>query len=145
MVQAAERMKRCPRCAETKTLDGFYRNAARPDGRGSYCKTCELEAARPHKVSEAGRAGARQRARRRRRELIDELGGSCACCGESTYEFLQFDHVNGDGADHRRRLGRSTLYTSDVRRAGVENFQVLCCNCNFAKGLHGACPHETDN
>lgn len=143
MVSSAEGVKRCPRCELTQPLSAFYRNAARRDGRGTYCKPCELAVSRPHQVSETGREGARRRAKRRREELIAELGGECACCGENTYEFLQFDHVKGGGASHRRALGRSSLSTSDIRRAGMENFQVLCCNCNFAKGIHGECPHQT--
>lgn len=32
--------KRCPDCGETKALSDFPRNAARRDGRGSYCSPC---------------------------------------------------------------------------------------------------------
>ena len=28
----------------------------------------------------------------------------CQCCGENHYEFLTIDHINGDGAKHRREI-----------------------------------------
>ena len=31
----------CPRCSETKPIDGFGMNAAGRDGRGTYCKECK--------------------------------------------------------------------------------------------------------
>jgi Recombination endonuclease VII len=58
--------------------------------------------------------------RRKREELIQSLGGKCACCGESEIKFLAVDHVNGKAQPER---------------------QVLCHNCNLAKGFYGQCPH----
>ena len=79
-------------------------------------------------------------ARKRRVALIMSMGGCCACCGETTYEFLQFDHINNNGAAHRRELGKKSISIVDIRRR-IEEFQVLCANCNFSKGMHGTCPH----
>jgi hypothetical protein len=83
----------------------------------------------------------RDNARKRRAKLIAEMGGKCICCGETTFEFLQFDHVNDDGAEHRRQLGRANLNVSDIRRR-LADFQLLCANCNFAKGTWGVCSHQ---
>ena len=135
-------MKRCPSCETEKPVAEFYRNRARSDGLGSYCKPCELAISRPGQVSPEGRIKARARARVRRTRLIEQLGGECVCCGEATYEFLQFDHAAGDGAAHRRLLGRTTIFTSDIVRYGLDKFELRCANCNFAKGAYGACPHE---
>lgn len=62
-------------------------------------------------------------------------------------EFLGIDHVNNDGEAHRREMagyGRAIyqwLRHHDYPQDG--RFQVLCHNCNIAKGLYGACPHRT--
>lgn len=133
--------KQCSRCGEVKPLAGFYKNARRPDGVGVYCKPCEIAVSTPHRRSEAGRDGARKRAIRRRERLIADLGGCCVCCRETQYEFLQFDHINSNGAEHRRELGRTSLSTSDIRKR-ISEFQILCASCNFAKGFYGECPHR---
>lgn len=74
----------------------------------------------------------------------------CACCGETEIEFLHIDHVNGDGADHRRRVKAETGKT--LGGTGMlywlrdnnypDGFQVLCANCNLAKRVNNICPHE---
>jgi hypothetical protein len=82
---------------------------------------------------------------RLRKALIDFYGGKCACCGETEYKFLALDHVNNDGAEERRKPGLGS--TEAVGRKilkGIlvkENYQLLCHNCNLAKGFYGACPH----
>ncbi len=66
----------------------------------------------------------------------------CACCKEKTYEFLSLDHIKGGGNAHRKRL-KSKYILSDLKRRGFpKGFQVLCHNCNLAKGFYGACPHK---
>ncbi len=72
-------------------------------------------------------------------------GAICKCCGERHLEFLTIDHLNNDGAEHRRQLGtKGTKFYEWLRNNGYPpGFQVLCLNCNFAKG-HGGCPHERE-
>lgn len=53
---------------------------------------------------EAERQSKQARRRRLRAEVIAAYGGRCACCGEATPEFLSIDHVNNDGAQHRREI-----------------------------------------
>lgn len=71
----------------------------------------------------------------------------CACCGESTPEFLTIDHIGGGGTRHRRELSRggmsgSAIYIFLKKREYPDGFQVLCLNCNWARGRGSACPHE---
>jgi hypothetical protein len=71
-------------------------------------------------------------------------GFVCACCGETEPVFLCLDHVNGDGADQRRKLGKSTMVLFRwLKNHGYPPglFQVLCHNCNMGKHL-GGCPHK---
>lgn len=76
----------------------------------------------------------------------------CACCGEKEIVFLQLDHINDDGAEHRRQVTKELGYFPTG--TGMANWlkkndwppimQVLCANCNWGKrlGKNGACPHE---
>jgi len=70
----------------------------------------------------------------------------CRCCGEnSDIRFLAMDHING-----RSHLPEKEKNLSDVKLAmwlKKNNYpegeiQILCHNCNSAKGLYGKCPHE---
>lgn len=88
-----------------------------------------------------------------RREVLNAYGGmKCACCGETEEQFLTLDHINNDGADHRRELlGKSgkvpgvtgSLYGSLKKKGFPPGFQVLCMNCNFSKFRNGGvCIHQ---
>ncbi len=81
--------------------------------------------------------------RERRERVINAYGGKCACCGEAAYEFLALDHVNGDGKQHRAKVGTTNAVLRDVERQGYPPaFRLLCHNCNSARGYYGYCPHE---
>ena len=64
----------------------------------------------------------------------------CNCCGESTLEFMSIDHINGGGYKHKKSIG-GDMYGWLIRNNFPKGFQVLCHNCNLAKGFYGACPH----
>jgi len=77
-----------------------------------------------------------------RQKCLSAYGRKCACCGESQERFLTIDHVNGDGAAHRKSIGE-TLYTWLGKHDYPEGFQVLCFNCNCGRQLNGGiCPHK---
>jgi len=77
-------------------------------------------------------------------EYYSNGNNCCACCGESIFEFLTIDHMNNDGAEHRRQMehGGRTIYRWLIQHDFPKGFQVLCYNCNCAKGHHGICPHK---
>lgn len=68
---------------------------------------------------------------RKRVQLIQQLGGKCGKCGESDPIVLDFDHINDDGAEHRRatRKRNVVFLVADPER----QFQLLCKNCNWRK------------
>jgi len=68
----------------------------------------------------------------------------CLCCDENTLEFLTIDHVNNNGAEHRRQIKRegTGLIQWLIKNDFPEGFQILCYNCNCAKRLNGICPHQ---
>lgn len=86
----------------------------------------------------------------KRRRFVDTLyhyEGSCACCAEDNPFFLTFDHINGDGAAHRRTTNNKDIVPWIRRNKYPKSIRVLCVNCN--SGRHAAagneCPHKTSN
>lgn len=80
-----------------------------------------------------------------RSDVLYAYGGKCACCGEQTRQFLSIDHINGGGRTHRKQINALTaqaFYTWLRKNKYPPGFQVLCHNCNCAKGYYGVCPHE---
>lgn len=88
---------------------------------------------------------ARQYAAKFREKVIEMYGGMCSCCGESTHEFLQIDHINNDGAAQRKSgCGVGHRFYRWLVKNGCprDAYRLLCCNCNFSRGKYGYCPHE---
>jgi len=94
---------------------------------------------------EKAKENGRNRRKRIRMEVMSYYGGSppkCVCCGEQHIEFLTIDHVNGNKL---KNFGEgSNLYYWLRKNDFPEGFQVLCFNCNCAKGIYGVCPHEKE-
>ena len=76
--------------------------------------------------------------------VVEAYGGKCACCDEDELLFLTVDHINNDGAEHRKALpGGSSFYVWLKNNDWPEGFQILCFNCNTGKHLNGGvCPHQ---
>jgi hypothetical protein len=114
------------------------------------CKACNRakSVAWYYRHQDKARAAALNRHRVLRREVLAAYGDACACCGETTPEFLSVDHVNSDGAAHRREIGASKNDTAAVLRwlkkhnFPREGFRLLCFNCHLARTFWGSCPHE---
>lgn len=85
----------------------------------------------------------RRKQRERKEDVIDHLGGECACCHENRVMFLAVDHINGGGNRHLQEIGSGALYIT-VQREGYDStkYRVLCHNCNNALGSYGFCPHD---
>jgi len=71
----------------------------------------------------------------------------CSCCGEDIYEFLALDHIDGNGNTHRATVcgtkkGGTRFFAWLSKNGYPPGFQVLCFNCNQAKGAFGECPHQ---
>lgn len=73
--------------------------------------------------------------------VLNHYGNQCACCGEAQKEFLGIDHMNGGGNVHRKQIGHQ-LYHWLIKNRFPPGFQILCHNCNLAKGFYGRCPHQ---
>lgn len=74
----------------------------------------------------------------------------CVCCGELNVAFLTLDHVNNDGAAHKRTLGHlktnGSPFYQRLKTLGWPTdppIQVMCFNCNCGKRINGGvCPHK---
>lgn len=77
-----------------------------------------------------------------RDEVLSRYGGRCVCCEESEHGFLTIDHVNNDGAEHRKLVGASGISYWLKANNYPDGFQILCMNCNWGKHHNGGvCPH----
>ena len=78
--------------------------------------------------------------------VLEHYGRECACCGEDEVKFLCIDHKNNDGREHRKTLkgtgGGSIIIAWIIKNGFPDMFQMLCHNCNMAKGIYGECPHK---
>jgi hypothetical protein len=82
-----------------------------------------------------------------KKEVFAHYGNICACCGESIFELLCLDHINGGGTRQRRETGKhgSTFY-AQLRRDGYPSgFRILCYSCNHSFGAYGYCPHQAQD
>lgn len=59
--------------------------------------------------------------------------GTCRWCGQGDQDVLTIDHINNDGARHRRELKSANIYRWLVQNDYPPGFQVLCFNCNVKK------------
>ncbi len=71
-------------------------------------------------------------------EVLTHYGnGNFACvkCGESRPACLSIDHINGDGAKHRKATGRQAtdMYRWLKQNDYPKGFQTLCMNCQWIK------------
>ncbi|NIQ13923.1 MAG: hypothetical protein GTO02_05820 [Candidatus Dadabacteria bacterium] len=130
--------KICVLCGKRKAYKNF-----------TYCRVCKKELAKWQKDNkELGRLAQKRWRLKLREEVIKVYGSVCRCCGEKEDIFLTIDHINNDGANHRRMLtgtnrgsGSWNTYIWLKKNNFPSGFQVLCWNCNWAKS-HGGCPHR---
>jgi len=80
-----------------------------------------------------------------KKEILENYGGKCECCGEAESTFLTIDHVDGSGNEHRKQgITGYKLYKWLIKNnCPKENFRILCYNCNCSRGQYGKCAHES--
>lgn len=138
----------CIKCKQESPQSNFYKDKNRPNGRYPECKPCVIAYRKLIYKRDWDRIkeGQRRYNRKNRKLVLDHYGHKCACCGETRYEFLAVDHINGGGLKHRKEvLGGATKGMSLwlIKNNFPPEFRLLCHNCNNARGWYGYCPHET--
>jgi hypothetical protein len=148
--------RKCTGCGEIKPHDQFWLKQ-------SFCKSCQRAKHREWKKGPGKellrdynrdymrerRAGEpeRQRTKNERQRQWDVIlavyGDACACCGETIRKFLTVDHVNGGGTAERKKLGHGNFITWLSRQPKLDDYQILCFNCNSGRARNGGiCPHK---
>ncbi len=149
-------LKYCPQCKETKLVTEFY-NDMRAKGRyRSPCKACTLKSCKQYSTlhHEGKLKSALKYRSLHHRECLKSLHKSmaklklevfshysegkpvCNSCGFDDLRALSIDHINGDGAKHRKSMGLKAGFQTYywLKRQGYPiGFQVLCMNCQFIK------------
>ena len=67
-------------------------------------------------------------------EVFEHYGRTCSC-GETDIRCLSVDHVNDDGAVHRREVGNFYYYLKRNNYPNEPPLQVLCMNCQWKKEI----------
>ena len=158
------KMRTCRICRVEKPLTDFY--FTHSEGRKYYrtfCKPCaralykkEYRKNRDHYLSvrkkwqaanhEKVVASRKKNSWKVKMNILTHYGGKCVCCGESIPEFLSIDHINNDGykirSNGKGRKGISSFYYWIKKNGYPTDLQILCYNCNCAKGFFGKCPHK---
>jgi len=70
----------------------------------------------------------------------------CACCGYNDIRFLTLDHMHGRKyvSQKEKKLNGIQLWKYIKSQGYPDGYQVMCYNCNLAKGPRKYCPHQLD-
>lgn len=111
-----------------------------PNGAYRKAKTLQSNIVRAREVAKEGY-------KRLKLDVLNAYGGPvCFCCGETEVMFLGIDHINNDGADHRRLIrnkGGTVMYRWLKNHGYPPGHRVSCHNCNLGRYVNGGiCPHQ---
>jgi hypothetical protein len=139
----------CKVCGQEKDIGNFYQPGTRKNQfTRPFCNKCRYAA-----DAEGNKRRARERYFKLKERVFNAYGGyQCACCGETDPASLELDHINEDGAEHRRSLTTNWsgwwinknvaglhIFRDLVKRNFPPGFQVLCSKCNQSKRRNGTC------
>lgn len=133
--------KICVDCGIEKALSEYYVQSSLPGDRKHSCKICSNAKTTAWRLTNPEAWNKKNKAYRdrRRERVLKHYGNKCVCCSEFRPEFLGLDHINGGGTQHRQEVGDT--YAWAVKHNFPDCLQILCHNCNDAKGFYGECPH----
>ncbi len=146
--------KACSLCENEQPLDNFGKTKNVKSGIRSYCKSCEKAEREIYNTNNKELIQQRRstpEARRKafitthkRRKKIKRIvthhysNGTMCClhCGYDKLDALSIDHINDNGAEHRKNDPNAQhlseyLYANDF----PEGYQILCMNCQLIKKL----------
>lgn len=126
-----------------------YNKEWRQKNRGKITAQRKERRANDPAYREKENAAQRRRVQKRLKDLREEIfihysNGEikCACCGETERKFLSIDHIR-PVKHHLKNYDHGTNLYLRLKREGFPiGYQVLCYNCNIAKGIYGVCPHR---
>lgn len=140
-------MKTCPKCTKNLPITQFPKSKQKRSGIYPYCKKCCVIKQQNYRILNKEQEQKRDKQRHKETKLmvLKHYGNKCKCCGETQYEFLSIDHINNDGAKHRKQIaqegGIRDICVWIIKHNFPNFLQILCYNCNCAKQFAGYCPH----
>lgn len=138
--------KRQQECTLIRTNSGLRRD----DLRFKSCSNCRINDAKSSMMFRSKNSSySRNYMKTIVIEALNHYGGQiCNCCGEKNTYFLSIDHINNNGADHRREIGCVTgkNLARWLKKIGwPSGYQIMCFNCNCGRAKNkGVCPHNED-
>ncbi len=148
-------MKVCRDCKQEKQIVDLCPDKTCSLGVKALCKKCaakrmQKSRAKPESKHKENKRKSDQRLRTR---ILEAYGNRCAICGITHKEFLALDHIDNDGAEHKRLLSGGKRFADgytvyrDVAKQGYpkDKYQLLCHNCNVVKQTHKYNPIIRDN
>lgn len=85
----------------------------------------------------------KDRDRQQKRTVYEHYGNKCVCCGEVEEAFLTIDHINNNGAEHRKKVHSGRFYRWIIENNYPNDLQILCHNCQWGRRKCGICPHQS--
>jgi len=144
--------KKCPHCGEAKLISAFYNDRSQNTGKSVWCRQCHSNDNKKYKYNrkeyyqtyrKKNRKSISRKNRERRKaikiEVLTYYGNGkicCVICGEEREACLSIDHINEDGANHRRQLksGYAAHFHEWLKHENFpEGYQTLCMNCQWVK------------
>lgn len=136
----------CSDCGGILTKETCIPRGGTRSGVHSYCRKChrKKQGVYRNRRREANCLRNRKYRFKLRETVLAAYGSRCACCGESTVEFLAIDHIDGGGTKERKLHGNTPagIHRKIIKEGFPESYRILCHNCNMARAFYGQCPHE---
>jgi hypothetical protein len=133
--------KKCNRCGDLKLITDFEVNRANKDGHNTICKTCVYEtnckrrALHPEELIHENEL--KQQGVSRDRDYVYGYlqGKRCLDCGESRWQVLEFDHVQGKKI---RSISWMIGHANSIARiqAEIDKCEIRCGNCHRIKSTN---------
>lgn len=110
-----------------------------PTGFRVLCSNCNILAylSNPTIYSQSPNAiKLRKRYTKAKETIMAALGGKCCVCSEDDIRILTVHHINGDGANHRRRISKGMggyfFYRAILKSSDYVGLECRCFSCNDA-------------
>lgn len=161
--------KICPKCQKDLPIDAFYPKGKHLD---AHCRECRKSYSREYAKKNRDKVIAnkrryyqdvakqrqienrdefnrrrKERTRKYKEQFIEMYGGKCNCCGETIFDFLTIEHRNGQKGKPKYEKSREHGehgYKKASQEYRPDLYEILCWNCNCAKGHLGYCPHQNN-
>jgi hypothetical protein len=114
--------KVCPRCKETKLLDGFGRHSHTKDGLRSHCKMCHFQANKKRA----------KLVRKKRYRLVNRIKTKAGClqCGDKRHFVLDYHHMDPRTKSYDISEMVKRLHAVEKIKQEIAKCILLCSNCH---------------